>query len=42
MQESVTTLEKELADVRASCREKELHLEMQKHKEMELLSTVRR
>ncbi|XP_028594596.2 centrosomal protein of 85 kDa isoform X1 [Podarcis muralis] len=41
LQESVTTLEKELADVRASCREKELHLEMQKHKEMELLSTVR-
>ncbi|XP_015266699.1 PREDICTED: centrosomal protein of 85 kDa [Gekko japonicus] len=40
LQETVTALEKELVGVRASCREKELQLEMQKHKEMELLSTV--
>ncbi|XP_077193848.1 centrosomal protein of 85 kDa isoform X2 [Paroedura picta] len=40
LQETVTTLEKELVGVRASCREKELQLETQKHKEMELLSTV--
>ncbi|XP_061453853.1 centrosomal protein of 85 kDa isoform X2 [Rhineura floridana] len=40
-QKTVTTLEKELGDVRVRCREKELQLEMQKHKEMELLSTVR-
>uniref|UniRef100_A0A8D0BBK9 Centrosomal protein 85 n=1 Tax=Salvator merianae TaxID=96440 RepID=A0A8D0BBK9_SALMN len=40
-QETVTALEKQLGDARASCREKELQLEMQKHKEMELLSTVR-
>lgn len=42
MQETVTTLERELRDVRADCREKELQLEVQKHKEMELLSTVHR
>nr|XP_020658908.1 centrosomal protein of 85 kDa isoform X1 [Pogona vitticeps] len=41
LQETVTALERELGDVRASCREKELQLELQKHKEMELLSTVR-
>ncbi|KAJ7304306.1 hypothetical protein JRQ81_011852 [Phrynocephalus forsythii] len=41
LQETVTALEKELGEVRASCREKDLQLEMQKHKEMELLSTVR-
>ncbi|KAH0631199.1 hypothetical protein JD844_005411 [Phrynosoma platyrhinos] len=40
LHETVTALEKELGEVRASCREKELQLEMQKHKEMELLSTV--
>nr|XP_056702755.1 centrosomal protein of 85 kDa [Euleptes europaea] len=40
LQETVTTLEKELVGIRASCREKELQLETQKHKEMELLSTV--
>ncbi|XP_026531799.1 centrosomal protein of 85 kDa isoform X1 [Notechis scutatus] len=41
LQETVTTLERELRDVRSDCREKELQLEVQKHKEMELLSTVR-
>ncbi|XP_007428139.1 centrosomal protein of 85 kDa [Python bivittatus] len=41
LQETVTTLERELRDVRTGCREKELQLEAQKHKEMELLSTVR-
>ncbi|ETE65203.1 Centrosomal protein of 85 kDa, partial [Ophiophagus hannah] len=41
LQETVTTLERELRDVRTDCREKELQLEVQKHKEMELLSTVR-
>ncbi|XP_008118779.2 centrosomal protein of 85 kDa isoform X2 [Anolis carolinensis] len=41
LQETVTALEKELEDVRANCREKESQLELQKHKEMELLSTVR-
>ncbi|KAL8220688.1 UNVERIFIED_CONTAM: hypothetical protein K2H54_052360 [Gekko kuhli] len=40
LQETVTALEEELVGVRASCREKELQLEVQKHKEMELLSTV--
>ncbi|XP_062996185.1 centrosomal protein of 85 kDa isoform X2 [Elgaria multicarinata webbii] len=41
LHETVTVLERELGDVRANCREKELQLEMQKHKEVELLSTVR-
>ncbi|XP_060113458.1 centrosomal protein of 85 kDa [Heteronotia binoei] len=40
LQETMTALKKELGGVRASCRENELQLEMQKHKEMELLSTV--
>ncbi|XP_054855599.1 centrosomal protein of 85 kDa isoform X2 [Eublepharis macularius] len=40
LQETVTALEKELVGVRASCREKEAQVEMQKHKEMELLSTM--
>ncbi|XP_048357064.1 centrosomal protein of 85 kDa isoform X1 [Sphaerodactylus townsendi] len=40
LQETVTALEKDLNGIRASCREKELQLETQKHKEMELLSTV--
>ncbi|XP_042296701.1 centrosomal protein of 85 kDa isoform X2 [Sceloporus undulatus] len=40
LQETVTALEKKLGEVRANCKEKELQLEMQKHKEMELLSTV--
>ncbi|KAJ6663384.1 hypothetical protein lerEdw1_009463 [Lerista edwardsae] len=40
LQETVATLQRDLGDVRASCREKELQLEMQKCKEMELLSTV--
>ncbi|XP_032083518.1 centrosomal protein of 85 kDa isoform X2 [Thamnophis elegans] len=41
LQETVTTLERELRDVRTDCQEKKLQLEVQKHKEMELLSTVR-
>ncbi|XP_044291106.1 centrosomal protein of 85 kDa isoform X2 [Varanus komodoensis] len=40
LQETVTVLKRELGDVRTNFREKELQLEMQKHKEMELLSTV--
>ncbi|XP_066494572.1 centrosomal protein of 85 kDa isoform X2 [Tiliqua scincoides] len=40
LQETVVTLQRDLGDVRASCREKELQLETQKRKEMELLSTV--
>nr|XP_060640450.1 centrosomal protein of 85 kDa isoform X1 [Anolis sagrei ordinatus]XP_060640451.1 centrosomal protein of 85 kDa isoform X1 [Anolis sagrei ordinatus] len=40
LQETITALETELGDIRANCREKESQLEMQKHKEMELLSTV--
>ncbi|XP_063274845.1 centrosomal protein of 85 kDa isoform X1 [Prinia subflava] len=41
LQETVLALETELGDVQAACREQELHLESQKQKEMELLSTVR-
>uniref|UniRef100_A0A8D0H1H2 Centrosomal protein 85 n=1 Tax=Sphenodon punctatus TaxID=8508 RepID=A0A8D0H1H2_SPHPU len=41
LQETVVALERELGDVRAICREKEMQLETQKHKEMELLSTMR-
>ncbi|NXK17254.1 CEP85 protein, partial [Arenaria interpres] len=41
MQETVLALETELGDVRAAFREQELQLETQKHKELELLSTVR-
>ncbi|KFR03457.1 Centrosomal protein of 85 kDa [Nipponia nippon] len=41
MQETVLALETELGDVRAAFREQEMQLETQKHKEMELLSTVR-
>ncbi|XP_070620269.1 centrosomal protein of 85 kDa [Erythrolamprus reginae] len=41
LQETVTTLERELRGVHTDCREKERQLEGQKHKEMELLSTVR-
>ncbi|KFW72803.1 Centrosomal protein of 85 kDa [Pygoscelis adeliae] len=40
MQETVLALETELGDVRAAFREQEMQLETQKHKEMELLSTV--
>lgn len=42
MQETVLALETELGDVRAAFREQEVQLETQKHKELELLSTVRR
>lgn len=42
LQETVLALETELGDVQAAFREQELQLETQKHKEMELLSTVRR
>ncbi|NXC40696.1 CEP85 protein, partial [Penelope pileata] len=41
LQETVLALETELGDVRAAFREKEMQLETQKHKELELLSTVR-
>ncbi|KFU94186.1 Centrosomal protein of 85 kDa [Chaetura pelagica] len=41
MQETVLALETELEDVRAAFREQEMQLETQKHKELELLSTVR-
>ncbi|XP_058712161.1 centrosomal protein of 85 kDa isoform X1 [Poecile atricapillus] len=41
LQETVLALESELGDVQAAFREQELQLETQKHKEMELLSTVR-
>ncbi|KAM6043626.1 centrosomal protein of 85 kDa isoform 4-T4 [Theristicus caerulescens] len=41
MQETVLALETELGDLRAAFREQEMQLETQKHKEMELLSTVR-
>ncbi|NWY46004.1 CEP85 protein, partial [Sylvia atricapilla] len=40
LQETVLALERELGDVQAAFREQELQLETQKHKEMELLSTV--
>ncbi|XP_053124296.1 centrosomal protein of 85 kDa isoform X2 [Hemicordylus capensis] len=40
LQETVTALQRELGDIRAGCREKEMQLEIQKRKEMELLSTV--
>ncbi|KFP91277.1 PREDICTED: centrosomal protein of 85 kDa [Apaloderma vittatum] len=40
MQETVLALETELGDVRAAFREQEMQLETQKHKELELLSTV--
>lgn len=42
LQETVLALETELGDVRAAFREQEMQLETQKHKELELLSTVRR
>nr|XP_005020372.3 centrosomal protein of 85 kDa isoform X1 [Anas platyrhynchos] len=41
LQETVLALETELGDVRAAFREQEVQLETQKHKELELLSTVR-
>ncbi|NWS04532.1 CEP85 protein, partial [Motacilla alba] len=41
LQETVLALETELGDVQAAFREQELQLETQKHKEMELLATVR-
>ncbi|XP_075294344.1 centrosomal protein of 85 kDa isoform X1 [Opisthocomus hoazin] len=41
MQETVLALETELGDVRAAFREQEMQLETQKHKELELLSTLR-
>lgn len=41
LQETVLALETELGDVRAAFREQEMQLETQKHKELELLSTVR-
>ncbi|XP_030087218.2 centrosomal protein of 85 kDa [Serinus canaria] len=41
LQETLLALEKELGDVQAAFREQELQLETQKHKERELLSTVR-
>ncbi|NXO08358.1 CEP85 protein, partial [Oriolus oriolus] len=41
LQETVLALETELGDAQAAFREQELQLETQKHKEMELLSTVR-
>ncbi|KFP06830.1 centrosomal protein of 85 kDa isoform X1 [Calypte anna] len=41
MQETVLALETELGDLRAAFREQEMQLETQKHKELELLSTVR-
>ncbi|NXM81786.1 CEP85 protein, partial [Oenanthe oenanthe] len=40
LQETVLALETELGDVQAAFREQELQLETQKHKEMELQSTV--
>uniref|UniRef100_A0A8C5UDL5 Centrosomal protein 85 n=1 Tax=Malurus cyaneus samueli TaxID=2593467 RepID=A0A8C5UDL5_9PASS len=40
LQETVLALETELGDVQAAFREQEMQLETQKHKEMELLSTV--
>ncbi|NXL71170.1 CEP85 protein, partial [Leptocoma aspasia] len=40
LQETVLALETELGDAQAAFREQELQLETQKHKEMELLSTV--
>uniref|UniRef100_A0A8D0F7Z8 Centrosomal protein 85 n=1 Tax=Strix occidentalis caurina TaxID=311401 RepID=A0A8D0F7Z8_STROC len=40
MQETVLALETELGDVRAAFREQEMQLETQKHKELELLSTI--
>ncbi|KFZ63895.1 Centrosomal protein of 85 kDa [Antrostomus carolinensis] len=40
MQETVLALETELGDVRAAFREQKMQLETQKHKELELLSTV--
>ncbi|NWR57240.1 CEP85 protein, partial [Bucorvus abyssinicus] len=41
MQETVLALKTELGDVQAAFREQEVQLETQKHKELELLSTVR-
>uniref|UniRef100_A0A8C9GBT2 Centrosomal protein 85 n=1 Tax=Pavo cristatus TaxID=9049 RepID=A0A8C9GBT2_PAVCR len=41
LQETVLALETELGDVRAAFREQEMQLETQKHKELELLSSVR-
>ncbi|NXR46345.1 CEP85 protein, partial [Hippolais icterina] len=41
LQETVLALETELGDVQAAFKEQELQLETQKHKEMELVSTVR-
>ncbi|XP_027763499.1 centrosomal protein of 85 kDa isoform X2 [Empidonax traillii] len=41
LQETVLALETELGDIQAALREQEMQLENQKHKEMELLSTVR-
>ncbi|KFP88404.1 PREDICTED: centrosomal protein of 85 kDa [Acanthisitta chloris] len=41
MQETMLALETELGDVQAAFREQEMQLETQKHKELELLSTVR-
>ncbi|NWI47074.1 CEP85 protein, partial [Picathartes gymnocephalus] len=41
LQETVVALETELGDVQAAFREQEVQVETQKHKEMELLSTVR-
>ncbi|XP_051663104.1 centrosomal protein of 85 kDa isoform X1 [Manacus candei] len=41
LQETVLALETELGDIQAALREQERQLETQKHKEMELLSTVR-
>ncbi|NXA06256.1 CEP85 protein, partial [Sapayoa aenigma] len=41
LQETVLALETELGDVQAAFREQEMQLETQKHKEVELLSTVR-
>ncbi|NWV79356.1 CEP85 protein, partial [Dasyornis broadbenti] len=41
LQETVLELETELGDVQAAFRKQEMQLETQKHKEMELLSTVR-
>ncbi|NXA50284.1 CEP85 protein, partial [Nothocercus julius] len=41
LQETVLALETQLGDIRAAFREQEMHLETQKRKELELLSSVR-
>uniref|UniRef100_A0A7M4E8F8 Centrosomal protein 85 n=1 Tax=Crocodylus porosus TaxID=8502 RepID=A0A7M4E8F8_CROPO len=42
LQDTAAVLERELGDVRATCREQEAQIEAQKRRELELLSTVHR